>query len=53
MAAKIMSLPLHAWVMGIPSRIAYALEALEHMLGYPGVWAATGEQILAAFRNQS
>jgi allantoinase len=50
---RIMSLPLHAWVMGIPSRIGYASEALEHMLGHHGVWAATGEQILAAFRNQS
>ena len=41
---RIMSLPLHAWVMGIPSRIGYASEALEHMLGHHGVWAATGSR---------
>ena len=47
---RIMSLPLHAWVMGTPSRISYLREALEAMLGRDGVWPATGASILAAFR---
>ena len=48
---RIMSVPLHAWVMGTPSRIGYLREALEYMLGREGVWAATGAEILAAFRS--
>src|SRR5690242_7198744 len=39
---RIMSLPLHAWVTGIPARISTVREVLEHMLGHDGVWAATG-----------
>jgi len=48
---RIMSVPLHAWVMGTPSRIGYLREALEYMLAQEGVWAATGAEILAAFRS--
>jgi len=47
---RIMSVPLHAWVMGTPSRIGYLREALEYMLGHEGVWTATGADILEAFR---
>ncbi len=48
---RVMSLPLHAWVMGTPSRISYLREALDYMLGHDGVWPATGAEILAAFRG--
>ncbi len=48
---RVMSLPLHAWVMGTPSRISYLREALDYMLGHDGVWPATGAEILAAFRD--
>ncbi|HYZ64711.1 MAG TPA: polysaccharide deacetylase family protein [Acetobacteraceae bacterium] len=47
---RIMSVPLHAWVMGTPSRITYLREALDYMLGHEGVWPATGAEILDAFR---
>lgn len=47
---RVMSLPLHAWVAGVPYRIGAVREALEHILGHEGVWAATGADILAAFQ---
>ncbi len=50
---RIMSLPVHAWVMGIPSRISYFRQALDYMLGHDAVWPATGAEILAAFRQQA
>ncbi len=48
-AGRIVSVPLHAWVSGVPYRIGRVREALEYMLGHDGVWAATGGDILAAF----
>jgi allantoinase len=50
---RVMSLPLHAWIMGVPYRTTYVREALEYMLARDGVWVATGEQIAAEFRRQS
>ena len=47
---RIMSLPLHAWVMGVPYRVHVVREALAYMLGHEGVWAGTGKQILDAFK---
>jgi hypothetical protein len=48
---RIVSLPLHAWVAGIPSRVSYVAEILDHILGHDGVWPATGAEILDAFRR--
>jgi allantoinase len=50
---RIMSLPLHAWIMGVPYRATYLREALEYIAGHDKVWIATGEQIAAEFRKQS
>lgn len=47
---RIMSIPVHAWLMGTPSRIGILREALERILAEDGVWTATGADILAAFR---
>ena len=47
---RIVSIPLHAWVAGVPYRIGLVREALLYMAGHEGVWAATGADILAAFR---
>ena len=48
---RVMSVPLHAWVMGTPSRISYLREALDYMLGQDGVWPANGAEVLAAVRD--
>jgi peptidoglycan/xylan/chitin deacetylase (PgdA/CDA1 family) len=50
---RIMSLPLHAWVTGTPSRIGSVAEVLDHVLAHDGVWPATGAEILDAFRRQA
>ncbi len=46
---RIVSVPLHAWVAGVPYRIGAVREALSYMMGHDGVWAATGAEILKAF----
>lgn len=50
---RIMSLPLHAWIMGVPYRSTYVREALDYILARDGVWVATGEQIATEFRRQA
>ena len=50
---RIVSVPLHAWVAGVPYRIGIVREALSYMLGHDAVWAATGADILAAFTAAS
>lgn len=49
---RIMSLPLHAWVSGVPYRVSYVQEALDYILKHDGVWPATSAQILDAFQSQ-
>lgn len=46
---RVMSLPLHAWVSGVPYRIGKVREVLEYIVGHSGVWAASGANILSAF----
>lgn len=50
---RVMSLPLHAWVAGVPYRTPRVREVLEYVMGHTGVWAATGSQILEAFKASS
>ena len=45
-----MALPLHAWAIGQPYRIGVLADVLDHMLAKPGVWAATGGQIMDAWK---
>jgi hypothetical protein len=53
LGGRIVSVPLHAWVAGVPYRIGIVREALSYMLGHDAVWAATGADILAAFTAAS
>lgn len=46
---RIMSLPLHAWVSGMPYRIAYLEEVLDYILSHPQVSAAPVGEIAAAW----
>jgi hypothetical protein len=39
--------------MGQPHRIEPLAQALEHVLGHPGVWCATGQEIVEAWRAQA
>ena len=47
---RVMALSLHPWVIGQPYRIGALEEALQHMLRHQGVWAATGSEILDAWK---
>ncbi|TEA78814.1 polysaccharide deacetylase family protein [Allopusillimonas ginsengisoli] len=47
---RVVSVPLHAWISGVPYRIGKVREALSYMLAHEGVWAATAGEILTAFR---
>jgi peptidoglycan/xylan/chitin deacetylase (PgdA/CDA1 family) len=49
---RILSLTVHPWLIGQPHRIAALERALGHVVARAGVWAATGSEILAAFRAQ-
>lgn len=47
---RIMALPLHAWAIGHPYRIGTLETVLDRILSRPGVWPATGAEILDAWR---
>jgi peptidoglycan/xylan/chitin deacetylase (PgdA/CDA1 family) len=49
---RILALSLHPWVIGQPYRIGALEQALKHVMGHPGVWPATGSEILDAFAAQ-
>jgi allantoinase len=45
-SARVMALVAHQYIMGVPHRLRYFREALEHIQSRPGVVFWTGEQIL-------
>ncbi len=49
---RIMSIALHPWVIGQPYRIGALEGALAHIMRHPGVWPATGAEILDAWKAQ-
>lgn len=49
---RIMAISLRPWITGQPYRIASFERALAHIMGHRGVWAATGAEILDAFKAQ-
>ena len=48
---RIMVLPLHSWVIGHPYRIGTLEAVLEHIMSRPGIWPATGAEILDAWKK--
>ncbi|WP_173934620.1 polysaccharide deacetylase family protein [Chelativorans sp. Marseille-P2723] len=50
---RVMSLPLHSWVSGMPYRIEYLREVLDYMLSHEGVWTAPAGEIADAFKAQA
>jgi allantoinase len=48
---RIMSLPIHTWVSGMPYRIEYLREVIDYILSHDGVWNASATEICAAFRQ--
>lgn len=50
---RVMSIPLHSWVTGMPYRIKFLGEVLGHILSHEGVWTASAGEIAAAFKAQA
>lgn len=50
---RILSLPMHPWLIGVPHRITALERILDHVTSKPGVWTATGAEILAQWRIQT
>ena len=49
---RLLVLNLHPYLIGQPFRIRYLDRALAHICGSPGVWAATGAEIVNHFLEQ-
>ncbi|MFN6956167.1 MAG: hypothetical protein ACK4PG_15365, partial [Acetobacteraceae bacterium] len=49
---RVMAISLHPWVIGQPYRISALEKGLKHILSRRGVWAATGAEILDAWKAQ-
>ncbi len=47
---RVMAISLHPWVIGQPYRMRALEEALQHIMRHKGVWAATGSEILDAWK---
>jgi hypothetical protein len=48
---RIMVLPLHSWVIGHPYRIGTLEAVLSRIMSRPGIWPATGAEILDAWNK--
>jgi len=52
-SGRLFALPLHPWCIGQPFRVKYLDQVLAHVRRYDGVWAATGAEIAAWYRQLS
>lgn len=48
---RVMSMSVHPYIMGVPHRIKYFEQALDHVLGHEDVWFATAEEIYEWFAS--
>lgn len=48
---RMINVPLHAWISGMPYRISVVRELLSYMLQHGGVWPATTSDIVHAFKK--
>ncbi|MEN9774007.1 MAG: hypothetical protein RL322_1077 [Pseudomonadota bacterium] len=50
---RVMNIAVHPFITGQPHRIDAFEQALTHILSQPGVWCATGLEIVEAYRAQT
>ncbi len=48
---RLLTINVHPWLVGQPFRIGYLEDALGHIMGHQGVWAASGSEIIAWYRD--
>jgi peptidoglycan/xylan/chitin deacetylase (PgdA/CDA1 family) len=51
-SGRLLALNLHPWLMGQAFRVEFLDAALGHMMRHPGVWSATGGEIIEWYRQQ-
>ena len=49
---RLLALSVHPWLLGQPHRIGAFESVLEHLAASPGIWSASGSEIVAAWRDQ-
>lgn len=49
---RVMSITLHPFLSGLPSRVRWLDKALQYLKGYDKVWFATGSEIVSWYWNQ-
>ena len=49
--ARVMAISVHPYITGVPHRIAYLDRLYEYIRQRPGVWLATGEEILDWYKR--
>ena len=49
--SRVLGLPLHPFLTGIPANIKYLKQAIQHMKQSNRVWFATGSEIVEAYRR--
>jgi allantoinase len=52
-SARVMALVLHPYIMGVPHRLRYVREALEHIRSFPDVAFLTGSEIADWFTKNA
>jgi hypothetical protein len=48
-SGRVMPIPIHPFVIGVPHRIGALEAALRHIQAFDGVWCATADDIVAAY----
>lgn len=48
-SGRVMPIPIHPFVIGVPHRIGALEAALRHIRSFDGVWCATADDIVAAY----
>lgn len=49
---RVMNIAVHPFIMGQPHRMEHLASALEYILVHPGVWCATGAEIVDFWQSQ-
>ncbi len=50
-SGRVLVLNLHPWLIGQPFRIGFIDDALAYMVGHKEVWAASGSEIIEAYKQ--
>jgi allantoinase len=52
-SGRVMCIAVHPWLIGVPHRIGDLIDALDFIVRRPGVWFATGSEIVDAYLEQA